>query len=158
MPASLIKRAETEARRQEVWALYCQGVVQHEIARRLGVVRRTVEADLAKVRRSHHTREMGEGDRFAEAYETMRQASQLLRGELAEIKACGGDTVRVLGLVSCHADRMARFLTRQSAVAQVDVNVGGGELNMAAVQHLLGRAPAQQLQSAAVDVQVMPQG
>ena len=139
MPASLVKREQTDARREEAWALYCRGVNQQLIADQLGVNRRTIEADLATVRRHHPARDLSDADRFVEAHSVMATAGQLLHSELDAAKARGEDTTRLLALVSSHADRMGRFLTRQSAVAQVEVSVGGSDLNLTAVGHLLGR-------------------
>jgi hypothetical protein len=78
-------------------------------------------------------------------------AKLMAEGETRAVSPLINALVRIESLV-------AEIHGAKQVAAQVDVNVGGGELNMAAVQHLLGRAPSQQLQSAAVDVQVMPQG
>lgn len=138
MPASLAKREQTDARRLAAWSLYCQGMNQQLIAERLNVTRRTIEADLATVRRHHPARDLDDADRFVEAHSVMAAAGQLLHSELAAAKARGDDTTRLLALVSSHADRMGRFLTRASAVPVIEASTGSG-IDLAALDHILGR-------------------
>jgi len=122
MPASMLARRQREENQHAAWELYCGGLTGKAIAKQLGVSVAAVDKYIAAARKDHPSKKLDEGDRFAEAHTVMRQAAVLLRAELAEVKARGEDVTRVLGLVSCHSDRMARFLTRQNAVAAVEVN------------------------------------
>ncbi len=139
MPASPVKREQTDARREAAWALYCRGVNQQLIADQLGASRRTIEADLATVRRHHSARDLSDADRFVEAHSVMATAGQLLHSELDAAKARGDDTTRLLALVSSHADRMARFLTRAAPVPVIEASTGSG-VDLVALNHLLGRS------------------
>ena len=76
-------------------------------------------------------------------------AKLMAEGETRAVSPLINALVRIEGLV-------AEIHGAKQVAAQVDVNVGS-DLNLGAVQHLLGRAPVQQLQSAAV-VESLPQG
>ncbi len=65
---------------------------------------------------------MSDGDKFVESYEMLRECGLLLRQEIAAAKAAGADLKPLLGTLSVHVDRHARFLTRQQAVPVLEVN------------------------------------
>ena len=150
MPASMLAQRQRQINQAAAWELYCGGLEHRAIADQLGVSLAAVDKYLAAARRSHPAKKLDESDRFVEAHTVMRQAAVLLRAELAAATARGEDVRGILALVSVHADRMSRFLTRQSAVPVVEASV---TFNTDLWSNLLGANPAAPMaDAAAVDV------
>ncbi len=124
LPVNPLKSRLVEENRQRAWQLWCQGLPQHAIAKEVGVSQASIEKYIATVRSRHPAQELAvdESGRFVEGYELMREAGLLIRQELAQLRAAGGDLKPLLGTLSLHADRHSRFLTRQQAVPVVEVN------------------------------------
>ncbi len=122
LPAAHLKRRLVEEQRQRAWQLWCQGLPQHAIAKQLGLSESSVKKYIATVRNRHPAQEMTDGDKFTESYEMLRECGLLIRQELAAAKAAGEDLKPLLGTLSVHVDRHARFLTRQQAVPVLEVN------------------------------------
>jgi hypothetical protein len=156
MPASLMKRQLVDERRQQAWTWYCQGMPIWQIGKRLGVSTASAQQYVAHVRKKHPAQEISEGDKFVEGYETMREVGLILRSEIAKARENGDPVQPLLATLSTHSDRFARFITRASAVPNVEINATAC-LDHSAVAHLLGRAPGGAMQSAAVEVQSLPE-
>ncbi len=122
MPASGLKKRQVEELRQRVWQLWRQWLPQHAIAKQLGLSESSVKKYIATVRNRHPAQAMTDGDKFTESYEMLKECGLLLRQEIAAAKAAGEDVRPLLGTLSVHVDRHARFLTRQQAVPVLEVN------------------------------------
>ena len=152
LPASALKVRLAEERRQRAWQLWCQGLPGHAIAKQLGLSESSIQKYIKTVRERHPAQEMTDGDKFVESYEMLKECGLLLRQEIAAAKAAGGDVRPLLGTLSVHVDRHARFLTRQQAIPVVEVS---NTFDTSLWSSLLGANAGQPMESAEV-VEALP--
>ncbi len=124
LAVNALKRRLVEEQRQRAWQLWCQGLPGNAIAKQLGLSESSICKYIKTVRDRHPAQEMTDGDKFTESYEMLKECGLLLRQEIAAAKAAGEDVRPLLGTLSIHVDRHARFLTRQQAVPTVAIETG----------------------------------
>jgi len=155
LAVNALKRRLVEEQRQRAWQLWCQGLPGNAIAKQLGLSESSICKYIKTVRDRHPAQEMTDGDKFTESYEMLKECGLLLRQEIAAAKAAGEDVRPLLGTLSIHVDRHARFLTRQQAVPVVEVNAGSCWDDQL-WRNLLGANSGQAMADAAV-VEALPE-
>ncbi len=137
--------------------MYLNSVPQHVIARQLDVCEASVSTWIKAKQDAHPAAEMNEKRLNVDCYTGFQQAALAMKVEIAAYKSRKEPVPPyLLNLLSVNADRFARWATRQTAVPVVEVNATAC-LDHSAVAHLLGRAPGGAMQSAAVEVQSLPE-
>ena len=153
------RRRVNKALQDQAWSLYLNSVPQHQIARQLDVSETAVSKWIKAKQEAHPAAAMNEKHLNVDCWTGFQQAALAMKVEIAAFKSRGEPVPpSLLNLLSVNADRFARWATRQSAVANVEIVAT--TLDASAVSHLLGRAPngGEVTASAAIETQALPQG
>lgn len=142
----------------EAWGLYLQSVPQRLIAKRLGVAESTISKWIARKQDAHPAADWNQGRMNVDSFCSFQTAGLEIRQEIAAYRGRGEPVpAPLLSMLSTHADRFARWATRQSAVPVVEASVN---FNSELWAGLMGAqaVPAAPLADAAVGVEVLPAG
>jgi hypothetical protein len=121
----LMRRQLNKQLAEQAWAMYQQSVPQHVIAQELKVHSTTVCKWIAKKQDAHPAANWNQERMNVDSFLGFQSAALTIRQEIAGYRRRGEPVpAPLLSMLSTHADRFARWATRQSAVPVVEVNAG----------------------------------
>ncbi len=134
---------------EQAWAMYQQSVPQHVIAQKLKVHSTTVCKWIGKKQDEHPAANWNQERMNVDSFLGFQSAALTIRQEIAGYRGRGEPVpAPLLSMLSTHADRFARWATRQSAVPVVEVT---NQFDSALWSGLLG-ASAPMADAAVVEV------
>ena len=151
----LLQRQLNKELVEQAWAMYQQSVPQHVIAQQLKVHTTTVCKWIGKKQDEHPAANWNQERMNVDSFVGFQSAGLEIRKEIAGYRSRGEPVpAPLLSMLSTHADRFARWATRQSAVPVVEVS---NTFDTSLWSSLLGANAGQPMESAAV-VEALPGG